>query len=116
MCVAEPQFSNEPLVSSVGGSGYIEHVSVLAPQVTLNTQMLDSVDWGEVARIGAIGTLAGATQGQVIGSIPGAIIGGVATTAVALESQPGVDLSELFGVTNGIPIIPGLPAPYIPLY
>lgn len=113
MCVNHDGDSgNATLTGTYGYTGGIEHVAVMAPRLTFNQDMLSQVDWGEVTRVamltGAISAQTGGLAGFLGGAIGGSLLG--------VETQPNVDLNELLQTAYDLPIIPGYPAPNVPLY
>lgn len=87
---------------SVGGS--IPDIVVTAPRLGLNVDVYHQIDWAEVAKLTGIGAAAGAYSG----GYAGAAVGAAAAAATAIESQPGIDLENLFQVKYDLPRIPGL--------
>lgn len=90
-----------------GGEDYVFN----APRLGLDPDVMEQIDWAEVARITVIGTAGGATKGMT-----GAVSAGISAGAIAVEAQPNVNLSDLFQINYDMIYIPGLPGPYVPLY
>lgn len=113
MCVSHDGDSGSSTTTDAFAiSGGIEHIAVTAPRLTFNQDMLSNVDWGEVTRVAILTGAISAQPGGVTGFLTGAIGG----TLLGMETQPDVNLDELFQTVYDLPIIPGYPAPNVPLY
>jgi hypothetical protein len=110
MCVAaEDELGSG---AGAGGTGSIPEIVVTAPRIGIDPGLAQLIDWSEVAKISGLGALGGAYSG----GWGGAVVGGATAGTAAVESQPGVDLEDLFVIQNDMLIIPGLPSPYLPMY
>jgi hypothetical protein len=113
MCVAAEDELGGGSTAGVGGTGgSIPEIVVTAPRIGIDPGLYQLIDWSEVAKISGIGALGGAYSG----GWGGAVVGGAAAGAAAVESQPDVDLEDLFVIKNDMLVIPGLPSPYLPMY
>lgn len=100
--------------TSTGGSysgGEVPEIVVTAPRIGLDQTTIDSIDWSEVARLGAIGLTGGAVTG-----VWTSLAAGLTGAAAAIESQDGIDLEDLFEIKDDMIVIPGLTGPYVPIY
>lgn len=114
MCVSSEE-SGDPTVlgtAGVSGTGSIPEIVVTAPRIALSQDVIASVDWAEVATLSGIAGLGGLHQG----GIGGALVGAATGAAAGIETQEGVDLTDLFEIRNDMPVIPGLPGPFVPLF
>lgn len=110
MCVAGEE---EPGGSvGGGGGGSIPEIVVTAPRIGINIDVFQAIDWDEVGKLSAVGAFGGAVSGGWWGLIGGAATG----AAAAIESQPNIDLEDLFQIKNDMVLIPGVPGGYLPLY
>ncbi|MEQ8857175.1 MAG: hypothetical protein RIC56_00875 [Pseudomonadales bacterium] len=112
MCVAGDEESGGTTTATDDGSGDIPEILVTAPRLGLDQAVIDSIDWSEVWPAIVIG----AATGGYKGGIGGALVTGAAAGATTIESQEGIDLIDLFEIRNDMIVVPGVPAPYIPLY
>jgi hypothetical protein len=108
MCV-----SHEGPDSSAGatmtGTGPVEHMLVTADRVGVNLNVYHDLDWSKVMPFAVLGGIGGAWNGW-----PGVALGSVLGAAGSIETQTG--LTDLFHFVNDIPVIPGLPGPYLPMH
>lgn len=86
-------------------------IAVVAPRIGIDMDVFSQIDWGEVARLAGLG----AGFGSALGGLKGAIVGGAGAAATAVESQPGINLDDLFEIKNDMILINGVPG-NLPLY
>ncbi|MFW6094244.1 MAG: hypothetical protein ACODAC_09745 [Pseudomonadota bacterium] len=117
MCTSAPGIDGNSTYDGSSVSGWstsadgVPEMVVTAPRVGLDMDVYQNVDWGEVGRLTAIGTAAGAYTG-----IGGAAVTGAAAAAGAVEAQEDIDLTDLVDVKDDMVVIPGVAVPYTPLY
>ncbi len=111
MCVAAEDEASGT-ATTIEGGGDIPEILVTAPRLALDQAVIDAIDWSEVLPSMVIG----AATGGYKGGLGGALMGGAAAGATAIESQEGIDLIDMFEIRNDMIVVPGVPAPYIPLY
>lgn len=115
MCVAGDEESNgstSTASTTYGGDGDIPEIVVTAPRIGLDQEIIESIDWSEVAPLTLIGGLAGIANGSLTGALTGALAG----AAAAVESQEDIDLVDLLELKDDMVVIEGLPGAYVPLY
>lgn len=110
MCVTSDE-TTESDASATWSSGGLEEMVVTAPRIGINLETLQNIDWTKVAPLAVIGGIGGIYNG-----LPGITLGSILGAATSLETQDGVGILNLFQLENDIVYVPGLPAPYIPLF
>lgn len=113
MCVAgEEESAGASGGAGDGSGGQIPEILVTAPRLGLDQAVIDSIDWSEVWPAASIGAFTGGYKG----GLTGGLVSGAAAGATAIESQEGIDLIDMFDIRDDMIVIPGVPAPYVPLY
>lgn len=108
MCVSHEE-ENSSAGTAIDTGGSIEQMLVTAPRIGIDLGVYQSIDWSKVAPLAILGGIGGVFNG-----LPGIALGSALGATTGVETQAG--LTNLFQLEYDLTLVPGLPAPYIPLF
>jgi hypothetical protein len=108
MCVTQEDETNSAGVE-IDSTGSVEQMLVTAQRIGINLDVYQTLDWSKVLPFAILGGIGGAWNG-----LPGIAVGSLLGAAGSIETQTG--MTSLFYLVNDLPVEPGLPGPYLPIY